>query len=108
MLEQVLHVAARPWGRAAARSHKCKGSADWAQGRQFRKSEEMLEQRRGVCSSGCRWDLQEEMLSAEMLSVEKGAHMLTSAVIGTVVGVQRTLADVCHFASLLSDTVRNT
>lgn len=48
------------------------------------------------------------MLSAEMLSVEKGAHMLTSAVIGTVVGVQRTLADVYHFASLFSDTVRNT
>lgn len=48
------------------------------------------------------------MLSAEMLSVEKGAHMLTSAVIGTVVGVQRTLADVYHLASLFSDTVRNT
>lgn len=58
------------------------------------------------------------MVSADAVGVEKGAHMLSStcenaaleasAEIGTVVGVQRTLADVCHFASSLSDTVRNT
>lgn len=115
MLEQALHVTARSWGRAAARSCKGQGSAVSAQGRQFRKSEKRsLQLRLSVGWPGG------NAISRDAVGVEKGAHMLSSVyvcenaapeaspVIGTVVGMQRTLADVWHLASSLSDTVRNT